>query len=238
MVGYAHRRSRISILLAAAQNRPLYPEKTLKALDVGCKNWEDIDGFARFLDACAQLSPSESVLVPELDGVELDAYRRYIDGTRRIDHAHAAMSALRMERFHAPIRTQYATKNVCDLSVENGFGPYDIIGWFLPFVIRDPLVAWGLPDKLFQPRQTLKHVISLLKPQGYMIITNQGDFEADAQQALLEECSELAFEPLTMPKPFYPYRHAHRGWICWKSVPKFSEAPTHSPVAVPLYRGE
>ncbi|MEB3206145.1 MAG: hypothetical protein VKK59_02205 [Vampirovibrionales bacterium] len=210
--------TKLSIFETAFQQRPFVAENTLKALDVGCKNWEDLFGFASFLQALTLLPSADTPGDATLDGVEVDAYRRYVDGSRRIDHASAAMLALGMSEHHQAVAAQYHAKNICELSVGTNIEPYDLIGWFLPFVVQEPLIAWGLPDRLFQPRQTLQHVISLLKPQGAMIITNQGDEEASIQKTLLHECSDIEFEAIALPKPFYPYRHTHRGWMCWKTA--------------------
>ena len=64
---------------------------------------------------------------------------------------------------------------------------YDYIIWLLPFVVPEPLVAWGLPKKFFCPDELLKHAYNLLKENGQMLIINQGEKEAEVQKELLKK---------------------------------------------------
>ena len=54
---------------------------------------------------------------------------------------------------------------------------YDYIIWILPFVLVEPLTAWGLPKKFFCPEKLLKHAYSLLNQNGQMLILNQKEIE-------------------------------------------------------------
>lgn len=132
-----------------------------RCLDVGAKNGVLLPGQVAF-------HPGPWTLV------ELDGHRRYVDGTTRGAHARAAAA-----RF-------VGCKVVVD-DVNAVAGSFGLITWFLPFVVPSPHRAWGLPRRFFQPRRTLRHVLSLLGDGGALVIVNQGAHEAAAQRALLRD---------------------------------------------------
>jgi hypothetical protein len=151
------------------------------ALDVGSKN-------GTHLPALHALCPCPWTLV------ELDAHRRYGNlVTRRSRGEFIAGSAP-----HDGCR--YIAGSVLGLRSDSGRGSFDVITWTLPFVYPEPLAAWGLPDRHFQPAALLQHVLSLLSPKGALMITNQGEAERDEQQRLL---AAVAVHPARIT-PFGP----------------------------------
>ena len=138
----------------------------LKILDIGSKNWyyakAEYDYFNSF---CNNVY---------LDGVELDAYRLYTNLYSRYEVAKYYIKNLS--------NTRYLPQNLLDINEK-----YDYITWFLPFVIKEPLLYWGLPEKYFLPKELLAHAYSLLNSQGQMLIINQGEIEAIEQEKLLKE---------------------------------------------------
>ncbi|HEY9687510.1 MAG TPA: hypothetical protein V6C52_11085 [Coleofasciculaceae cyanobacterium] len=167
-------------------------------LDVGAKNWAYVEALQAFIRARTD-APFR------LDGVELDPNRRYTDFRTRRQYA---------ERFIQPIpEARYHAGNI--LSWQQ---PAAIISHFLPFVFRDPLLDWGLPEKCFQPQAILNHLLSLLPPGGLLLIVNQGEEEAREQEALFQTAAgqlPLRWKSLgQLPASFIEYRYSRYGWLC------------------------
>lgn len=131
------------------------------ALDVGAKNATHLPGQYAYRPG-------------PWDLVEIDAHRRYVDFTTRGAHGRAMAARFRAARYLAQ-------------DVNTVAGRYALITWFLPFVVESPHRAWGLPAGLFQPAQTLAHVLSLLVDGGALVIVNQGEAEAEVQARLLDD---------------------------------------------------
>ena len=154
-----------------------------RALDVGCADFGYLPALYRFYPAA-------------WDGIELDAHQRYYNGHHRRSYGQAM--AARYEG------CRYLARDVMELQ-----GRYDLITWFLPFVLPEAQAAYGLPARFFQPQRLLEHVLTLLEPQGVLLIVNQGAREADAQLGLLLDCAadfdELGpicsvFSPFSQPR--------------------------------------
>jgi len=173
---------------------------SLRWLDAGAKNWAYVEAIHAFI----QTNHGQNF---QLDGVELDPHRRYVNlQTRR----QAALSYI-----HGLPNARYYSGNLLDWRQ-----PAHIISHFLPFVFQEPHLAWGLPLDYFNPQPLLNHLLSLLEPGGLLLIVNQGEAEAQAQQALLESATRLfpvRFESLgQLPASFIEYRYPRYGWICIK----------------------
>jgi hypothetical protein len=174
-------------------------------LDVGAKNWSYVEALTAFLQ---RHGPDTF----ELHGLEIDPNRRYVDFRTRRQYAEAYLGKL-----PPAIRkkTHYHQGNIL-----NWRQPVKIISHFMPFVFKEPHLAWGLPLSLFQPQVVLQREISLLAPDGLLLIVNQGEEEAEAQRALLEEAVKthpLRFHSLgQLPVRFMEYRYPRYGWLCVK----------------------
>lgn len=166
-------------------------------LDVGAKNWSYVGALAAFLQA-------NGLQHFVLDGVELDPYRRYADLHTRSQYAEAHIRALPQARYHAG-------------DIHDWRQPAHIISNFLPFVFPEPHRAWGLPMQHFQPEAQFRHLLSLLQPDGLLLIVNQGEAEAEAQVELFTRvASDFSLEwreAGQLPAPFIEYRYPRYGWI-------------------------
>ena len=141
-------------------------QNSLKVLDIGCKNWFYAKGEYNFFNKfCPEI---------QMDGIEIDAYRLYSNFYSRYEVAKYYISGLK--------GVKYIAGNLLDLNQK-----YNYITWFLPFVIEDPHIYWGLPKKYFTPEKMLLHAYSLLEKDGQMLIINQGEEEFELQKELLNK---------------------------------------------------
>lgn len=167
----------------------------IRILDIGSKNWFYVKGEYQFFQAFVDGF--------QLDGIEIDAYRLYSNFFSRYEVAKFYTKGLE--------NTNYIAGNLLDL--EN---KYDYIVWFLPFVTKDPLVAWGLPLKHFCPQKLLEHAYNLLENNGQMLIVNQGEKEANIQKQLLEELN-IPFEYRgAVQSPFFQYQNKRYAFLVKK----------------------
>ncbi len=184
---------------------PLIPAEVpecLGWLDVGARNWSYVEALYRFAERHA--GPAF-----RLDGVELDAGRRYRNLRSRGQAAAYYIRQLPNARYHAG-------------DVMRWQEPAHVITHFLPFVFEDPLLAWGLPLAYFRPAQMLAHLLGRLAPGGVMLLLNQGEAETEAQGRLLAEVADRAGirykQTGMLPDTFRQYRYARYGWICKKDA--------------------
>ncbi len=170
-------------------------KKSLRALDIGCKNWFYARGEHEFFKSFAE------DLV--LDGVEIDAHRLYSNFYSRYEVAKFYTQDLE--------GVNYIAGNLLNLKEK-----YDYITWFLPFVTIKPLVYWGLPKKYFCPEKLLRHAYSILNEGGEMLIINQGEEEAKVQKELLDRI-EASYEELGEVKSeFFEYKNKRYGFLVKK----------------------
>ncbi|MCA9494801.1 MAG: hypothetical protein KC621_32960 [Myxococcales bacterium] len=163
-----------------------------RCLDVGSKN-------GAYLPALATAVPRG------WDAVEIDAHRRYLDGSTRRAHGERMASCFEACRFHAG--------DVRELD-----GPWALVTWFLPFLSQAPLAAWGLPDELLAPRELLRHVTERVAPGGTLLLVNQGEQELRLQHGLF---LDLGLEPTLLGKvcsALSPYRQTRFAWSWTKPL--------------------
>lgn len=167
-------------------------------LDVGAKNWAYVAALNAFIRAHTE-KPFR------LDGVELDPNRRYTDFRTRRQYAEAFAQCIPEAHYHPG-------------DILHWRQPARIISHFLPFVLTDPLLAWGLPASHFQPQAMLDHLLTLLEPGGVLVIVNQGEAEAKAQEALFAINSlreKVRWKSLgQLPASFIDYKYGRYGWLC------------------------
>jgi len=137
--------------------------KNITVLDIGSKNWDYVKSEYTFFN-----SFSENIL---LNGIELDAYRMNTHFYNRYEIAKFYTKDL--------AKTNYITDDFLTHKQK-----YDYIVWILPFILKYPLLKWGLPLKYFKPEKMLIHALELLKPEGELFIINQGEEEYKVQQEL------------------------------------------------------
>lgn len=170
----------------------------LRWLDVGAKNW----AYAPALYAFIRKHYGEDF---RLDGIEIDPNRRYADFRTRGQAARQAIEALPQVFYHqGDVRTWRE--------------PATVISHFLPFVFPEPHLAWGLPLTYFDPEAVLDGLLEQLSPGGLLILVNQGEVEAERQEALLRNAGShrpFRYENLgQLPSPFIQYRYPRFGWLC------------------------
>lgn len=169
--------------------------KNLNVLDIGCKNWYYLKGEHKFFKEFSDDF--------HIDGVELDAYRLYSNFYSRYETA-----KFYMKDFN---NAKYIPDNLLNLKSK-----YDYIIWILPFVLKEPLTAWGLPKKFFCPEKLLKHAYSLLNQNGQMLILNQKEIEAEEQKKLLEKLN-INYKYLgEIKSKFYEYPKTRYGYLIKK----------------------
>ena len=173
----------------------LEQNNNIKILDIGCKNWYYAKGeHSFFASFCNDF---------KLDGVEIDAYRLYNNFYTRFEVAKFFIKNLE--------NTNYIAGNLLELKEK-----YDYIIWFLPFVIIEPHIYWGLPKKYFNPEKLLKHAYSLLNNGGEMLIINQGENEAKVQENLLKNLN-INFTPLgEITSENFEYQNKRFGFLIKK----------------------
>lgn len=173
------------------------PRDFAKILDIGCKNWFYAKGEYEFFKSfCKDFL---------LEGVEIDAYRLYSNFYSRYEVAKFYTKDL--------LNTNYIVDNLLNVK-----GKYDFIIWFLPFVIEEPHVYWGLPKKYFYPKKLLIHAYNLLNSNGVMLIINQGLAEADKQQELLEVSGINYVNLGEVKSKYFEYKNKRFGFLVQKKV--------------------
>lgn len=148
--------------------------QSTKILDVGCKNWFYAKGEYFFFKKC---SPQF-----ELDGIELDSKRLYSNLFTRAEAAKFYIKGLQ--------NTTYIEGDFLNHNVQ-----YDCITWFLPFIIKEPMLKWGLPTQYFKPEVMLEHAYKMLNQGGKMLIVNQGETEFEVQKQLCDKLN-IKYIPL------------------------------------------
>lgn len=91
-------------------------------------------------------------------------------------------------------------------------GAYPVLTWFLPYVLAPAFAAAGLPRRFYSPRELLAHACSRIAPGGQLLIINQGEREAAAQQQLLAEAGIAAQALGRIDSVFPAYRQPRYGW--------------------------
>jgi len=161
-------------------------KENIIALDIGCKNWCYVRGqYTFFQKYCKNL---------ELKGIEIDAYRLYMNLFSRYETAKFYKRDLKNTRYIPKDFMKYDEK-------------FDYITWFLPFVREYPHMRWGLPLNLFRPEEMLWHAYFSLKTGGKMFIVNQSEMEYNIQKNLLDHCAIPYKEIGEILSDFLPHKY-------------------------------
>lgn len=140
---------------------PITPQENLKILDIGCKNWFYAKGeYFFFKKYCENLN---------MDGVEIDTKRLYSNFYTRGEVAKFYIKGLD--------NVNYISGDFLNLKTK-----YNYIVWILPFIIKEPLLKWGLPLNYFKPEEMLLHAVNSLEQNGKLLIINQGEEEYSEQK--------------------------------------------------------
>lgn len=182
------------ITLLAAQ-----PSTPLRWLDVGAKNWLYVKAIDYYLK-------HHGVVHHQIVGVEIDPNRLYVDGHTRQGHARSYI-----------VNDPHITYIAGDVMEHHD--KYDVISSFLPFIVPEPCLNWGLPLSKLQPQAMLSHLVDLLEPGGVLLIMNQDNDEDAVQAELLarEQRLEVVWHD-ALPESFLLYEYTRYGWTCVKKV--------------------
>ncbi len=194
------------LLSAILDRTPPAKSKGASVLDVGSKNFEYAPGLLGALRG-----RFEGPVM--LTGIELDAYRVYRGMHSRFDAAEYFLD-LSATLFRDSPRGRYLAGNVL-----RHRETYDLITWFSPFLTPFPHLRWGLSRSSLEPRATLEHVLSLLRPGGMLIVVNQEPDESTIQRELFA-ASGVTAESFSLSSRF-PRKHD----TCYAHVAR----ATHSP---------
>lgn len=197
--------------LLGAATLPLGPDGTLRGLDVGSGAFVYATALQRFL-ARGGTGPERVV---HLRGLEVDGHGVYRDGHSRADHARAHV------RLAGPLVT-YEVGDVLAADAEE----HDVVTCFYPFLTRHALLAWGLPLRLFRPRELLAQLARSVRPGGLLVIANQ------TREEYATLCTELAAHPVerfadaSFASDFVPYAERTRDRVgsAWRRTHSSSNA--------------
>ncbi len=175
-------------------------------LDVGAKNW----AYLEALTTTANRLPTQATAPWKFTGIEIDPNRLYRDGFTRGAYARTFTNTLLLDNTTATYVEGDALAHTSH---------YHVISHFLPFVVPEPCLLWGLPLESFQPKRLLHHAWQQLAPGGHLLIINQGRDEADAQQALLNTLPDaiIAWHG-KLPSSFINYEYPRFGWRITKPM--------------------
>jgi hypothetical protein len=158
-----------------------------RGLDIGCKNWSYVPALYAWSGSA-------------WDGVELDAHRRYATLVTRRAYG---------EYMAAPFPgCRYIPGSLLDVEQR-----YSVVTWFLPFVRVEPLLAWGLPRRFFEPLRLLRHAWQRVLPGGRMLVVNQGRGEAEIQGELFRKTEIPARFLGEIVSTSSPFKKSRFGWL-------------------------
>lgn len=160
----------------------------IDAADIGPSSWFYVQALHALLSWWS--NPQQRKVT--LSGFEADPYRLYRNFHSRYDHARAHIRNLQ--------DVNYLTKPFHLQPVS-----FDLITMLFPFIFMDDHLAWGLPKKLFQPQKMLIEAWQSLKPDGILIVVNQGEKEHLAQQAMMEKLGIRILTAFKHESLFYSY---------------------------------
>jgi SAM-dependent methyltransferase len=165
----------------------------VRAADIGPSHWFYVQALHALLRYWGCPEGREVIL----EGWEADPYRVYADLRSRIDHARGHLRGLTGASYLPHIFERQPAR-------------YDLVLMLFPFVFEKDHIDWGLPARMFQPRELLQAAWDSLKPGGILIIVNQGEEEHLAERENLAELGipvRAAFhqDPLLFTYPFERY---------------------------------
>gem|GEM_PF-4038349 len=138
-------------------------------IDVGCKN---LGMLPALLAAATALSDSPI----RFTGIELDPYRRYLDGKTRGDYARGMVAQFP--------NVDYIEDNMMNVASQFS-GQANVVSCFLPFMQASEHCAWGLGKQQFRPERFFASLVEMLAPRGVLLISNLSKQEATITRTLL-----------------------------------------------------
>jgi hypothetical protein len=178
----------LELFLTAFQNTDDISNREIQVADIGVADWF----YVRTLLAFLKNFPAKADRGVTLDGYEIDAYRVYQDAFSRIDYAMAYTCGLENVRFRP-----------------EAFQPqphrFDLIFMLFPFVFVPDHLRWGLPIRLFAPLHLLENVWVSIKPNGFLVVANQGQKEHEQQMQIMKKVGIRVEATFLHESEFYKY---------------------------------
>lgn len=150
---------------------PLWQQRQIRLLDVGAARWAYAPALYQFF----ALAHSEQPRQVYLTGIELDPYRLDEEGYSCVDYA---LSYLDPVASHI----RYLNQDVLSFSPQQ---PYDLISLFRPYITHQEHLFGGLPLEFYKPDALLSHLMSLLQPEGALLLSHSHPETLASEQALL-----------------------------------------------------
>ncbi len=167
----------LSVLDDVRVSMPWAPDRPLRVVDVGARNWSYVGALERFFRRRAAKI--------ELSGVEVDGHGIYPNGHARCDYAEAYAA----QTGNPAVR--YEVADFCEWG-RGDEGAFDCVTMFFPFLTRYALLDWGLPSSLFAPAAVIGRAVELLRPGGVLVSLHQTAVEQDRMVAHLERFPEVS----------------------------------------------
>ena len=153
------------------ESEPDLPRTSLRAVDVGSKNWNYVFALERFWRHWGSVQGR----AVQLTGIEIDGYGIYRDLYSRCDHA---------EAYAQQTGNPGVDYRVEDFMLFDG-GGVDVLTIFYPFLSRYALLQWGLPLSMFRPGPMMEKALRIVRPGGHIVVFNQTSEERDILRSLL-----------------------------------------------------
>ena len=128
----------------------------LELADVGARTFAFAPALEKFF--------SNFVENTILNGIEIDAYRRFTNLRTRRDYGEFYASQVKRGRYFP--QDFLAWKK-----------PLDLVLLLHPFVTREPHENWGLPLKTFKPEKLFQHSRALLKERAGLLLLSSPNME-------------------------------------------------------------
>jgi len=185
----------LDLLVQAFSRSQISLPDPVQVVDIGPSSWFYVRALHQFL----RLWNSPTGRKVELVGYEADPYRVYANWHSRYDHALAYTANLSGTSYipepFKPIRQNW-----------------DAALLFFPFVFLKDHLEWGLPQDSHNPQKLLEQAWDSLRPGGILLVVNQGQEEAQAQQKMLASANIHVIESFEFQSLFYRYslpRYVH-----------------------------
>lgn len=126
------------------------PNALLKVADIGCRTF--------FLAPALEAIFRRRGFLPEIHGIEVDAFRRLADFRTRKEYGDYFASLIPSGEFHAIDFLEWNEE-------------VDVAFLLNPFVQERSVLAWGLPLRFLQPGALFAHCAHTLKENGLLLVS-------------------------------------------------------------------
>ncbi len=166
----------LDLLITALERAGASLPDPIHVVDIGPAHWF----YVQALYAGLKWWQAPQGRTTQITAYEADAYRVLRDFHSRYDHALRHIRNLPGVTYLPKAFT--CQPGTCHLAV-----------MFFPFVFDQDHLEWGLPARMFNPRQLLADAWNSLCPGGILLIVNQGEQEHLAE---INNLNSLSIQPL------------------------------------------